>query len=153
MIFALIWLLQDFLQVFVMGIFIVPDIFLLSVVLAAVMRGGKEGGPKLVWAAFIGGLIWDLRWTNLPGLTAAVNGAVVAAVLTFWYKAPVQGRNTTLCALFMVLSQLLSGGVQFLFRNLNTQAALRQFAVQQLMSIPVLVIICIIFWKVESRDV
>jgi uncharacterized membrane protein len=153
MIFPLIWYLQDILQVAVMGIFIVPDVFLLSILVAAMSRGGKEGQAKLIWGAFLGGLLWDLRWTNLPGLTAALNGAITAAVAVLWYKAPVQGRSVTLCAVFLAAAQACSGIVHYLFWNLNTQAAMRQFMVQQLLSVPLLVLLCFIFWKVENKNV
>ena len=63
-----IWLLQDFVQLLLMGICMVPDVFLLTALFMALLPDTtKERQTKLVWAAFIGGLIWDLRWTNLPG--------------------------------------------------------------------------------------
>lgn len=149
--FVCLWLLQDFLQVLVMGIFQVPEIFLLSLVLLAVLRTEhKERQVMLIWVAFIGGLIWDFRWTNLPGLTAAFGGGAVAVVAYFWYKAPIQGRTTLLFAFYALLVQVASGLLHYIFWNVDTQVAIRQFMVQQLMSIPVLVIFCLIFWKVSN---
>lgn len=150
---ALILLLQDFLQVFVMGIFLVPDIFLVSVLLFALVRSdNKAKQVTLIWIAFIGGLLWDLRWTNLPGMTAALNGAAVAAAIFFWYKAPVQGRTTLLFGLFTLLTQVLSGVIHYIFWYAGTQASLRQFMVQQILCVPVLVVLCFIFWKVSDRN-
>ena len=152
--FVLLWMLQDFFQVFVMGIFLVPDIFLLSLIMLAVLHPAhKDRQVMLIWAAFIGGLVWDFRWTNLPGLTAAFNGGAVAAVAYFWYKAPVQGRTTLLFAFYALLVQAASGLVHYVFWNVDTQAAIRQFMVQQLMSVPVLVILCLIFWKASDKHV
>lgn len=149
----IIFLLQNFLQVFVMGIFIVPDIFLLSVMLCALCRsGGRDRQVLLIWTAFAGGLLWDLRWTNLPGLTAAFNSAVVAAAICYWYKAPAQGRTTLLFSVYALATQILSGLVHYFIWNLSTQAALRQFIVQQLLSVPVLVILCFIFWRVSESN-
>lgn len=150
---ALILLLQDFLQVFVMGIFLVPDIFLICVLLFALARSdNKSKHVTLIWAAFIGGLLWDLRWTNLPGMTAILNGAAVAAASYFWYKAPAQGRTTLLFALFSLLTQILSGVTHYVFWYAETQAALRQFLVQQILCVPMLVILSFIFWKVSESD-
>ena len=67
-----VWLLQDFAQLLLMGICIVPDVFLMTALFMALLPGvSGERQTKLVWAAFAGGLLWDLRWTNLPGLSAA----------------------------------------------------------------------------------
>lgn len=151
---TLLWLLQDFIQVFVMGIFLVPDIFLLSLILLVVLRQEhKDRQIILIWIAFFGGLFWDFRWTNLPGLTAAFNGGAVAAVAYFWYKAPVQGRTTILFAFYAVMAQALSGVLHYVFWNVESQVAIRQFLVQQLMSVPVLVILCLIFWKSSNSHV
>ncbi len=150
-IFVLLWLLQDFFQVLVMGIFQVPDIFLLSLVMLTVLRQEhKDRQIMLIWIAFIGGLLWDFRWTNLPGLTAAFNGGAVAAVAYFWYKAPVQGRTTLLFAFYALLVQAASGLIHYVFWNVESQVAIRQFLVQQLISIPVLVVLCLIFWKASD---
>jgi len=148
-----IFLIQDFLQVLVMGISLVPDLFLLCIIMLVLVPGGrKDKQTTLIWISFIGGLIWDLRWTNLPGLTSGFNGAVVAAAICLWYKAPVQGRTTLLFAAFAFVTQILSGMVHFVFWNVSTLAAMRQFAVQQILSLPALVILCYIFWKVSERN-
>lgn len=153
-ILVLIFLLQDFLQVLVMGIFLVPDIFLLGAVLFALLLGNdKDFRIVLIWIAFIGGLIWDLRWTNLPGLTASFNGAAVSAIICFWQKTPVQGRTTATFAFYIFAAQILSGLIHYVSWNVFTQVALRQFMVQQILSVPVLVILCFIFWRVSERNV
>lgn len=143
-----IFFLQDFLQVLVMGIFLVPDIFLMCAILSALLKSGENNTQiTIIWTAFVCGLFWDLRWTNLPGVTAAFNGAAVSAALFFWYKTPAQGRSTALFASFAVTTQALSGVVNYIFWDTSSQAALRQFMVQQVLSVPVLVILCVIFWK------
>jgi len=64
---AMLWFLQDFVQVFLMGFFIVPNIYLMTLLLMALLPAtGKERQIMIIWAAFVGGLIWDFRWTNLP---------------------------------------------------------------------------------------
>ena len=89
-----VWLLQDFAQLLLMGICIVPDVFLMTALFMALLPGvSGERQTKLVWAAFAGGLLWDLRWTNLPGLSAAIGGGVLGLICFLWYKTPAQGRT------------------------------------------------------------
>lgn len=148
----IILLFQDLLQVFVMGIFLVPDIFLLSVLLFSLMPGNdRDKQVLLIWTAFAGGLLWDFRWTNLPGLTAAFNGTAISTSIYFWYRAPIQGRTTLLFSVYTLVSQILSGVVHYCFWDVSTQAAMRQFMVQQILCMPVLAILCFIFWKVSDR--
>lgn len=148
-----IFFLQDFLQVLVMGIFLVPDIFLLCVILLALLKSEKNNRLiSLIWIAFACGLLWDLRWTNLPGLTAGFNGAAVAVCAFFWYKTPSQGRTTILFAVLASMTQALSGVTHYIFWDVASQAALRQFMVQQVLSVPVLVILCFIYWKASDYN-
>ena len=51
-----VWLLQDFAQLLLMGICIVPDVFLMTALFMALLPGvSGERQTKLVWAAFVGG--------------------------------------------------------------------------------------------------
>jgi len=151
---VVVWLLQDFFQVFTMGILIAPNVFLMSVIFMALKpRGEFENFGVFIWAAFLGGLVWDLRWTNLPGLTAAVNSAMTAAACIIWRKMPVQGRSVALFTIMTSVSMVVSGLVHFLFWTMPSQAALRQLAVQQLTGVPVIAVISLIFWRVSDRHV
>jgi len=149
---AVIWLVQDFMQVFSMGICIVPDIFLFSVLLLALTPGSGTGRQSaLIWAAFAGGLLWDLRWTNLPGLTAAINGAAVAAACHIWHKVPAQARTVTLFVIISGCAHLLSGIIHFCFWTIPSQAAIRQLAVQQLLAVPALIVVSLVFWRLSDK--
>ena len=91
---SLIWLLQDFAQLLLMGICMIPDVFLLTILFIALLpEKSKEEQSKLVWIAFFGGLLWDLRWTNLPGLTSAISGGVIGLACFIWQKLPAIGRT------------------------------------------------------------
>ncbi len=148
-----IWLLQDFAQLLLMGICIVPDAFLLTALLMALLPNtARERQVKLVWAAFVGGLIWDLRWTNLPGLTAAIGGGVIALACLLWQKTPVQGRTYVTFTIMSAGCELLYAGIHFFFWTIPSQTAVRQFIVQQLMAVPVIVFFSWLFWKVSSRN-
>ena len=63
-----LWLLQDVLQALFLGFFLVPDLFFLGVLQRALREEDlRDRLPRWVWAAFLGGLLWDLRWASVPG--------------------------------------------------------------------------------------
>ena len=147
-----VWLLQDFVQLLLMGICMVPDLYLLTILfLALIPNTSKERQNMLVWAAFIGGVIWDLRWTNLPGLTAAIGGGVVGLACFLWQKVPSQGRSAGLFAVMSIFCELLYAGVHFFFWTIPSQTAMRQFLVQQLMAVPLIILFSWLFWKVSVK--
>jgi cell shape-determining protein MreD len=150
---ALIWLLQDFAQVFLMGFCVVPDVFLLFLVMMALSPSvRKEKQIVIIWTAFIGGLFWDFRWTNLPGLSAAINGASVAISCYVWQKIPVQGRTATFFSFIIFSVVFFSGLLHFIFWTIPNQVAMRQFLVQQLIGLPVVALVSLFFWKVNSKN-
>ena len=149
-----IWFLQDFVQVFLMGFFIVPNIFLMMLLLMSLLPATrKERQIIIIWAAFAGGLIWDFRWTNLPGLTAALNAGLVAASCWVWKKIPAQWRTSVFFAIIILASVLFSGSVHFALWTVSSQVALRQFFVQQLLGVPLVILFALIYWKVSERNV
>ena len=148
-----IWLLQDFVQLLLMGLCMVPDAFLMTALFMALLPGvSRERHSRLVWAAFIGGLAWDLRWTNLPGITAAIGGGLVGLACFIWQKTPVQGRTSGLFAIMAALCELIYAGVHFFFWTIPSQTAMRQFIVQQLMAVPLIVIFAWLYWKVSGAN-
>lgn len=148
-----VWILQDFAQLLLMGICMVPDAFmLLALLLALLPETKKERQTQMVLAAFIGGLIWDLRWTNLPGLTAAIGGGAIGLSCYLWQKIPVQGRSTAAFAFFSTGCELLYAAIHYLSWTIPSQTAIRQFIVQQLMALPVIVLVSWLYWKVASRN-
>lgn len=149
-----VWLLQDFVQVFLMGFFIVPNIYLMLLLMISLLPATrKEKQIILIWAAFAGGLIWDFRWTNLPGMTAALNAGLVAAACFLWYKIPAQGRTVVFFTFILIASILISGFAHFALWTVPSQVALRQFFVQQLLGVPLVIVFSLIYWKVSDRNV
>lgn len=150
----IIWFLQDFAQVFLMGICVVPDLFLLCLIMMVLLpKTSKEKQIFLIWVAFFGGLFWDLRWTNIPGLTAAINSSFVALSCYSWNKIPSPGRTVIIFALIAFASLFLSGMMHLIFWSVSTQVAIRQFLVQQLMGIPIVVLFSFYFWKASDKHV
>lgn len=148
-----VWLLQDMLQVLAMGIMLVPEFFLL-VVLYKVISGPlcPTRVAQWIWFAFAGGLAWGLRWVGLPGMNALINVAAVVLVYWIWSRAPAGGRGPALFAMAAGGAHFLSGLAHYVFWSVPSRAALRLFLIQQLLAVPVLVGLCLIF-AFKAREV
>jgi hypothetical protein len=141
---SLVWLSQDVLQVLAMGFFLIPDLFLLGLLAGiALFPPRGSGGAALIWSAFGGGLLWDLRWTSLPGLTASTDAAAVALVLWIWGRTPPSGRNAWLFSLLALGAHFCVGAIRFA-ASADTPAALRMALVQQLTAVPIVALLALL---------
>lgn len=152
---VLVWLLQDIIQVVFMGIFLVPEIFLLALIFAS-LQPDNERGHNFGWyiaVGFVGGLLWDFRWTNIPGLTAALNGVLLALIFTSWHLIPVQGRNDKTFAACALGAQLISAAVHAMLWTVSSSVAVRLFAIQQLFGIALIILLSFAYKKAIYRHV
>lgn len=143
---ALAWLLQDILQVLAMGFMLVPECFLLVMMYRIV--SGPLNPRRIswwVWFAFAGGALWDLRWAAFPGMSALINVAAVATLYWIWNRTPLGGRSAILFATLAGGIHFLSGIAHYFAWAVPSQAAIRMFLTQQLLSVPVLVILCMVY--------
>ncbi len=152
---AFAWFCQDLLQVFSMGLLIVPELFLLYLLFRMLSsRHEPTAAAKWIWVGFLGGILWDLRWTNLPGLSGALNAAMIALVAWLWHRTPSPARTSRFFAVIAGGAHLFSGGVHFLAWGTPSQTLVRLFAIQQCLAIPVLAVLCVIYaWKVPESHV
>jgi len=142
---VVIWLLQDLLQLLAMGIIIVPELFLLLVAYEIVSGSLRPGRVcMLIWIAFAGGIIWDLRWVTFPGMNGLVNSLSVLAIYAVWNRTPVTGRSVLMFGLLAGAAHFLSGVVHYLTWATPGETALRLFLIQQLLGVPVLALLCMI---------
>lgn len=134
------------LQVLVMGIMLVPEFFLLTVAYGIVSGPLRhERILMYIWLSFAGGVLWDLRWVASPGMSGLVNSLLVHVVYAVWNRTPLTGRSVWLFALLAGIAHFLSGIVHYVgWAHLN-QAASRMFLIQQLLGVPVLALLCMIF--------
>lgn len=91
---GILWLsllARDLLQVAFSGTVLVPDLALLALVWLSVFRCEEPG--SLFIHAFWVGLLWDLRWTGVPGMTSASYVMVTAVTAWVWSSLP-PGRRT-----------------------------------------------------------
>jgi hypothetical protein len=128
-----------------MGIIMVPELFLLSVAYGIVSGSLRQGRIcMLIWIAFAGGIIWDLRWVTFPGMSGVVNSLSVLAIYTVWNRTPVTGRSVLMFALLSGAAHFLSGAISYLTWSTPSETALRLLLIQQLLGIPVLALLCMI---------
>lgn len=142
----IVWLFQDMLQVLAMGFMLVPEFFLL-VVICEIVSGPLVPSriARWIWFAFAGGVVWDLRWVGVPGMSALINVVAVVLVYWVWNRMPAGGRSALLFALLAAAAHFLSGVLHYLAWMVPSQAAIRLFMIQQLIAVPVLVILCLLY--------
>ncbi|MDR1651729.1 MAG: hypothetical protein LBR87_08065 [Synergistaceae bacterium] len=143
---VLVWLLQDLLQVLAMGIMLVPEFFLLMLAYGVVSGSlRQERVCAWIWFAYAGGLLWDLRWASSPGMSSLINVAAVIAMYAVWNRTPVAGRGVFLFAAAAGVMHAFSGIAHYFAWATPSHAAVRMFLIQQLLSVPVLALLCVIY--------
>lgn len=154
MIYILLWLVQDILQVLMMGFTLVPDIYTLILLASALMPGVEEDKQKkLIWFAFFGGLMWDLRWTNLVGLMACVNVLIVYFMPVYWKNVPAQGRSPYVFASLLFGAQLFTAASNYVFWSVPSSVAVRLIGIQLIFVLPVIFLIAYLYKKVYENYV
>lgn len=134
---ALIWLLQDILQVLATETFVVPDLFLL----ALLARGASQRltPQTLLWSAFAGGLLWDARWTGLLGFSSLLYVVAVWLFLSLWGRIPQAGRSSVLLG-FVAFGLHLFVGLGHFFSWGDTATTEPLFVNQQILALPAVVL-------------
>ena len=143
---AFVWLLQDMFQVLAMGFMLVPELFLLVVVYKMVTGPlSPEIISAWIWFGFFGGVLWDLRWATYPGMSALINVAAILLVYWIWGRTPAGGRSPLLFAILAGVAVFLSGTAHYFAWAVPSQAALRLFIIQQLITVPLLIILSLMY--------
>jgi rod shape-determining protein MreD len=150
MIYAVFWLAQDLLTVLTSGAMQMPEIFLLYLVYRLLTQDW-EINVFVIWTAFCGGLLWDLRWVGIPGFFALSYVGVVMLVLWVWNTLPVSGRTHTVIFLLFWTAQLIPAILSTLLleRNIN-QAKWAFFAAQQGCAVPVALLGTFFYFQYEK---
>lgn len=149
---ALVWLFQDMFQVLAMGLMLAPEFFLLVSLYGVVSRPlYPTDVAKWIWFVFAGGVIWDLRWLGMPGMSSLINVSAVSLAAWIWARTPTGGRTVPMFALLAAAAHVMSGVLHYLSWDVPSRAALRLFAIQQLIAVPVLIVLCFVF-SYRSRE-
>jgi rod shape-determining protein MreD len=136
MIHAVFWMLQDLLTVLTAGIPQVSEIFLLSLTYSLLTKD-RDAGVGIIWAAFLGGLLWDLRWIGIPGFFTLTYVGVVLIVIWAWNALPLSGRTPWVAFFLFWTTQLLPSALFLLIlgRGLGGAGWLL-FAARQMFAVP-----------------
>ncbi len=128
------WYLQDLLQVLGGSPFPVPEVFFLAVF--SMFAAWETSPSQALWIGFAGGLLWDLRWTGLPGFTAALWSVPMGAVAILWQLIPAQGRHGAVFLLLAVGSHAVLGGCRGLLYALSGLSIWQEVLWQQIFGLP-----------------
>ncbi|HON34486.1 MAG TPA: rod shape-determining protein MreD [Synergistales bacterium] len=108
-----LWYLQDLSQVLLSERFLAPDLFLFFL-FYRVTKNPREAS-SVIWVALVAGLLWDFRWTALPGFTATAYASLAALFFIIWNHVPYSGRNAVLFSLLALAAQFFASLARFLF--------------------------------------
>ena len=157
---VILWLVQDLLTVFTGGGMQIPSLFMLGLVYRLLVDEGKENivgdlsNLWAIWAAFGGGILWDLRWVGIPGFFTLGYVIVVMTVIQVWGMIPPQGRasgNSMIVFMLMEISQLVPPLLPVLI--LGGSAGWKFFLMQQVYSLPAILITMYIYLrKIRSKS-
>ncbi|MCR5346978.1 MAG: hypothetical protein K6E38_04305 [Fretibacterium sp.] len=148
MIISLLWLLQDILTVLFGGVMQIPELFLLGIVYR-LLKDEDEERVWAIWSAFLGGLLWDLRWVGIPGFFTFGYVAVVLLVLWLWSSLPLQGRTGLVAFLLLESSQLIPPLLPVLILGGNTGGSF--FLMEQIYALPAL-LFCLWLYGRHTRE-
>ena len=152
MLLVMLWLAQDLLTVFTGGGMQIPGLFMLGIVYRLLVNEGAEDSLWAIWAAFGGGILWDLRWVGIPGFFTLGYVIVVLIVIQVWGVIPPQGRasGTSLIVFaLMEASQLVPPMVPVLI--LGGATGWGFFIRQQMYSLPAILLTMYIYLR-HVRD-
>ena len=136
-----LWYIQDLFQALLTERFLVPDLFLIFLICR--MTKDPREASSVIWPAFVGGLFWDLRWTALPGFTAAAYSLVAVLCIVAWNRIPYPGRNAGLFSLMLLAAQAFVSLARFVswggFQGSLTEA----FVFQLCAAVPVIIVMAL----------
>jgi cell shape-determining protein MreD len=148
----LLWYLQDIVQVLLEGWGFVPDLFLFYLLFRCAKA--PEDEPTWIWVAFLGGILWDFRWSGIFGLNAGIYGGLLAFVSAFWKRIPFTGRSHWVLMGFMAGSHGVLTLVRIIFLGVSSKEVAFAFIVQLVTAVPIILVLGFAFAsRGEKRNV
>jgi len=147
---GIFWLTQDLLTVLTYGTVRMPEIFMLSLVYR-LFTGGRDAYVSVIWTAFFGGLLWDLRWVGIPFFTLCYV-AVVMGVMSVWNTLPSSGRTAFVIFFLFWTAQLLPAVLSVLILDRKAgNLSWTLFGVQQSCAAPVSLLGAFFYFQHEKN--
>ena len=148
-----IWLLQDLLQVLLLGFCLVPNLCVTYLLLVTMLDFSNDALARdALWGAFVGGILYDLRWTNVPGASALLWCLSLAVASVVWGYIPQNARNYV-AHFWLVFFVLLSSElIHFVLFAVSSGAILRLMLLNMVMSLVVALISSAIFMRNQRGD-
>ncbi len=132
----------------------IPGLFMLGLTYRLLVDEGSEDSLWAIWAAFAGGILWDLRWVGIPGFFTLGYVVVVLIVIQVWGAIPPQGRESGTSLIVFVLmevSQIVPPLVPVLV--LGGSTGWSYFLMQQVYSLPAILFCMYVYLrKVRSNN-
>ncbi len=149
---ALLWYAQDLLQILMEGWAFAPDLFLFYLLFRCAKT--PENERTLIWTAFLGGILWDFRWSGLLGLNAAMYGGLLSLFSVFWKRTPFTGRSHWILMGFLAATHGVLTLSRIFFFGIASREVAFAFVVQLLSAVPVILIVGFFFaFHGEKRNV
>lgn len=126
------------------GWIFVPDVFLVALLFAVTLKGRKES--LLLWIGFLGGILWDFRWSGLIGLTAGLYVMALIGMKGIWDLVPPSARGLRMAIGLILGFHFMVGSLRLLFFGGQSGALFAQFVGQQLGG-ALVVLLAYIYWR------
>ncbi len=148
-----IWLLQDLLQVLLLGFCLVPNIYITYLLLVTMLDFSNDAlaNETLLWA-FVGGFFYDLRWTNVPGASSLVWCLALTVATVIWEHMPQNTRNYVSYFWLVFIVLIFSEFVHFVFFATSSVAVWRLLLLNMVLSLLVAFISSIVFMRNLSSE-
>ena len=93
LVLLLSWYAQDLLQIVMTQTFLAPEIYALALICCATVEYEPRMPLRWMAAAVVGGLLFDLRWVGIPGLSSALYLCALFAARKLWFQVPAPNRR------------------------------------------------------------
>lgn len=151
MIYLISWYTQNFLWVLGRGKVIVPEVFLATLVFISLRYSSR--GLEVLWAAFLGGVFWDLRWVGFPGLSSLFYVTTILMARWTWLSLPASGRTVPVFAMILWASFFPITAVRIYMGGSRGIGVLGAYFLQQSYLLPLVLFASLIFaWRMKNSD-
>jgi rod shape-determining protein MreD len=150
-IYGLAWYIQDFLWVLGTGKVIVPEFFLLILIVLSLREPSR--GVEILWAGFLGGILWDLRWIGFPGLSSLFYVVTILMSRWAWFSLPISGRTMPVFGMILWAAFFPVSILRIFMGGARGLGILATYFLQQSYLLPLVLFASLLFrWRRKNSD-